>query len=152
MRTGQESITLRDVSRGAFLPDGATKSPTIMIAELQAGYTAAKTAFDIASRLQKMSTDVKINEAIIGIQNAVLAAQEAVMAANEKINELSDAKAEVEKQLVQLKDWSKEASRYELKEVVPGILLYALRGDLGSTEPFHYLCPNCFENQKKSIL
>jgi predicted transcriptional regulator len=123
-----------------------------MITELQAGYTATLTVLDILTGLLKTSENVKINAAIIEIQRGILEAQKSVLAANEKINELSDANAELKKQLAQLNDWSKVSSRYELKEVVAGILLYALLKEHASVEPFHYLCPHCFKNQKKSIL
>lgn len=123
-----------------------------MIPEIQAAFSATKAALGLAGGVLKMSTDVKINEAIIEIQRGILEAQSSLSDANERINELSDGKRKVEEELIQLKDWRQEAARYELKEVVPGILFYSLKEDQRGSEPPHYLCPQCFVNNKKSFL
>ncbi len=77
-----------------------------MITELQAAFAATKTALGIAASIQTLSTDTRINEAVIEIQRGILEAQGSVMEANERISELAAEKAKIQEELIQLQDWS----------------------------------------------
>ena len=123
-----------------------------MIAELQAAFTATKTALGMASAIQKLSTDTRINEAVIEIQRGILEAQGSVMEANDRIGELAAEKDKIQKELIEIQDWTVDAARYEMTEVVSGIIFYKLKAGQAGSEPSHYLCPNCFMNRKKSLL
>lgn len=43
-------------------------------------------------------------------------------------------------------------ARYELWETQTGSFVYALRPDKAEGQPPHFICPNCYEQSKRSIL
>jgi hypothetical protein len=49
-------------------------------------------------------------------------------------------------------DWTREKSRYELREYPSGSMVYVLKDADAQGEVKHRLCPNCFQNGAKSIL
>lgn len=61
-------------------------------------------------------------------------------------------KRELEERLRAAETEKTDFERYALKQLSPGVLVYALRKDLETTEPFHYLCTHCRNEGKKSIL
>jgi transposase-like protein len=48
------------------------------------------------------------------------------------------------------RDWETEKQRYELKPVGTGVVACMLKPSARGQEPPHWLCPNCFEDGKKS--
>jgi len=51
-----------------------------------------------------------------------------------------------------LKQWGSEKKRYQLTDVGGGAFAYALKAAMSNGEPPHYICTNCYEQSKKSIL
>jgi hypothetical protein len=83
---------------------------------------------------------------------STLAAQMAQSALLKQVGEL-------EKEVTNLKTWDAEKQKYHLVElrtnVAPGhggALAYALKEQASSSEPIHFLCPNCYEDGHKAIL
>ncbi|WP_333827717.1 hypothetical protein [Pararhodobacter sp.] len=69
------------------------------------------------------------------------------------------ANADLKLQLSALQDKLREAQafksdldRYALWETPAGAVVYRLEKDIRNGEPRHYLCPNCIETKRKSIL
>ena len=126
-----------------------------MIPEFTAA-TAAITAVGQAAKLigtvVETSSDLKSKQAIAGLQNGILDLQAKVFAAQVKYQELADEKRETEQKLRALENWESEAARYRLTALVPGILVYEMKPDQSRGEPSHYICPQCFERKRKSIL
>lgn len=61
-------------------------------------------------------------------------------------------KRDVENKLKEYEQWDSESTRYELKELATGILVYSLKPNDPRGEPTHFLCPNCFHKRQKSIM
>lgn len=62
-------------------------------------------------------------------------------------------KDDLEKQIVQLKNWEAEKQRYALVSIFEGTSsVIALKESMSNGEPPHWLCPNCFHSGKKSFL
>ena len=61
-------------------------------------------------------------------------------------------KDDLEKQIVQLKNWKAEKQRYSLIEIHDGLVVYAVKESMSNGEAPHSLCANCFNNGKKSFL
>lgn len=69
------------------------------------------------------------------------------------------ANADLKLQLTALQDELRKAQafksdldRYALWETPTGAVVYRLEKDIRNGEPLHYLCPNCVEQKRKSIL
>lgn len=57
---------------------------------------------------------------------------------------------ELEGTIAEYDNWETEKDRYELHEIMRGSFAYRLSEE--STEPEHFICPNCYEDRQKSIL
>jgi hypothetical protein len=118
---------------------------TVMVGEAIAGLSAIKTAFDLAKGLKDISDAANRNAAVIELQEKILTAQQAQAALVERISEL-------EKQVANFEAWDTEKEKYELKPVGDHGIVYMLKPSARGTEPPHWLCPNCYEQRKKSYL
>lgn len=113
--------------------------------DIAAGYTALKTAYDIAKGLKDIDDRVKLNAAIIELQEKILAAQEATSEARDRLREL-------EADLAARDAWEATASRYVLKDYGGQTFAYELLPERADGEPIHRVCPSCFERRTRSIL
>jgi hypothetical protein len=89
-----------------------------MAAEVLAGLGAFKTMFDMAKGLKEMNDAAIRNGAVIELQEQILSAQAAQAALIERVRALEAEVASFEK-------WEADKQKYELKEIRPGVLVYA---------------------------
>lgn len=61
-------------------------------------------------------------------------------------------KEALEKQLATLTNWETEKQRYSLVPMWEGAVAYALKKNLSNGEAPHWLCPNCFNGGRRTIL
>lgn len=124
--------------------------------DIMSSFQAAAASFQSATGIVKAILDLRdaakihakvmeLNGAIIEAQSNTLAAQSASLAQNARVREL-------EERIVQMEDWQREKQRYELHEVKPGVLTYALKESMREGEPAHQLCAKCYQDGVKSIL
>lgn len=67
--------------------------------------------------------------------------------------ELYDKYREIKGKYLKSEDWeNKTVPDYRLTELAPGVFVYAYQPTEDSREPAHYLCANCFQDKRKSIL
>src|SRR5437879_270970 len=123
-----------------------------MIPEIASALSAISGATKIIAGILKTARDVETKTAISGILDSLLDAQAKLLTAQSQYEALAEIKRELEQKIVEYEKWDTEAARYELKEVVAGIFVYALKPDHAGGEPIHWLCPNCFQKREKSIL
>lgn len=116
-----------------------------MVAEVYAGLSAIKTAFDMAKGLKDIHDATLRNAAVIELQEKILAAQEAQ-------STLVDRARDLEQEVARLKDWEAEKERYQLRELPPGVFVYELKDSMANREPRHSTCQACYQRGKKSIL
>jgi hypothetical protein len=60
--------------------------------------------------------------------------------------------AALQDELRQAKAFKSDLDRYELWETQTSRVVYRLKNEMQNGEPMHYLCPNCIETRRKSIL
>lgn len=123
-----------------------------MIAEIKLAYDAATSALKLAKSIQALSKDGEVNKVVIELQQSILNLQATIFDTQAKMEELNRLKNEAEEKLRNRDEWQKEKERYHLFEIAPGIVVYALKPDDKSGEPRHYLCPSCFQVNKKQFL
>jgi hypothetical protein len=116
-----------------------------MVAEVFAGLSALKTAFDIAKGLKDIDDAARRNAAIIELQEKILSAQQSQ-------STLIEAVSDLERKIAEMKAWEADKQRYELKAIAPGIFTFALKPSMSNGEPPHYICANCCAAGKKSYL
>lgn len=115
------------------------------IAALSSAAKLAKGFVDLMRSAERQQILMEFNDQLLNAQNSLFKAQA-------KYEKLAKVKGDLERKLMEFENWEGEASRYELKELVPGILIYAMKAGMEKGEPAHYLCPHCFEKRQRSIL
>jgi hypothetical protein len=70
----------------------------------------------------------------------------------EKNLELVKEKTELEKKVMDNEQWEKEKAKYKLAELETGLFVFAYQKSQENTDPMHYLCKKCMNDNKKSIL
>jgi hypothetical protein len=119
----------------------------------------------IVGAVQALKSAGEMAQAMIGIRDAqaftdkaveitrkVVEAQGHATAAYAAHLECANRIGELERELMEMKDWKREAKRYELKEMQPGVFAYSLKAKMERGEPVHCICPACFQKREKSIL
>lgn len=123
-----------------------------MLENIQIAYNSGKAIFDIAKGINSLSSEVERNQAVIEIQRHAMDANVSLMDAQQAYSAALKHIDNLEQQIVQMKKWSGEKERYQLKRFHPGSLAYALKPEMAGGEPTHLLCANCYENGTKSLL
>ena len=124
----------------------------MVIAEASAIVTSLKTTIGIVKGL-KSSYDAKtITQAQSQILEHLFALQVDALALQEKHSALIHEKEELIKKIEQFEQWGNTESEYELKEIKPGIFVYSYKKSQQSVIPMHWLCAQCWNDHKKSIL
>jgi len=116
-----------------------------MAGEIFASLGAIKTAFDMAKALENIHDVTTRDRAVIDLQKEILAAQQQQASLIEQVGHL-------EKEVARLKAWEADKQRYELAELAPGIVAFAVQDTMRNGEPPHHICANCCASGKKSYL
>lgn len=119
----------------------------------QSAASSLKTAGEIVKALIGMKITAEVQAKVIELQGVILAAQSGAMDAQASQVQLLDRVRELEDELVKFKDWEAEKQRYGLVRDSGGCMIYALKQTaVDAGEAPHAICPNCYENGKKSFL
>lgn len=117
-----------------------------------AAATSLKTALDMTKAFLDVKGAVEVQGKVFELQRVILAAQQDTFTAQEAQAALLARVRDLEKQIADLQTWDREKERYELAELTTGVLAYRLKPQPEKTEPDHWLCPNCFDSHKRSVL
>lgn len=115
----------------------------------------AKTVAKVGNIVQRLVNTIKEAEAkkvAIELSNFIIALQSEILSIQSEHNKLLYIKNDLEKKLIEHENWDTEKSQYELKKVTPGVFVYSHKPNDDLAEPDHWLCANCFNNGKKSII
>jgi hypothetical protein len=123
-----------------------------MLAEISAGLSSLKTMKDLVQGLNAAKTEAAINSVKIELQSLILEAQQGLFSAQEAQSASAHRIAQLEQEIMQLKDWSAEAQRYQLVNIHLGAVAYMPKPGMENGEPAHWLCANCFNQRRKSFL
>ena len=123
-----------------------------MIAEIGAGLSSAKTLMDIAKGLNAANTQAQVNEVKIALQEKIMDVLHALSVASTAEATSGEHVRQLEQEVMRLKDWEAEKERYELKAVDLGTFAYMPKPGMEKGEDAHWLCTNCFEHGKRSVM
>jgi len=108
----------------------------------------AKVGGDIAST----KDEAERNKLLLEFQKSVIAANFQLATLQQEISALKQTNDELKREAARKEDWASESQRYVLHDVSDGLVVYALKQSMSNGEPPHYLCANCFNDSKKTIL
>lgn len=123
------------------------------LSEISSILASVKTAIDLAGQL-KASRKIprEVNENIAKIFDILRSVELDAASVNLKYNEVICEKIELEKKLIEREQWVATERDYELQSIGPGVFVYAYKKTIEAAEPPHWLCPRCYEEERKSIL
>ncbi len=107
---------------------------------------------DIAQAMITLRDAKALQAKVIEFNNAIIDAQAKILLANEERTALLQRVSDLEKQLSKLETWETEKQRYQLADIGGGTFAFALKELMSSGEPPHYICANCYDQNKKSRL
>lgn len=111
-----------------------------------------KDAATSALALKKLVAGPEAQSRTSELYGLILNAQTQTMEAQLKHRALLDQISDLENEVARLKAWNTNKERYELKMPVEGTFVYALKRNPGASEPAHWICAKCYEDNRKSIL
>ena len=118
--------------------------------------TSALTTITAVGELTRLIVSGKVDSEVKAkaaeLNNSILSLQGTLFSLQSQNHDLLEAKRELESKLVKISSWENQASRYQLHKLCSGVFVYALKKDQKNSEPAHCICPNCYEEQRKSIL
>lgn len=116
-------------------------------------FSAFKAMKDIAEATIGLRDAAAFRERQIEFQGKIIDAQNALFTLQEERASLIERIGTIEKELADLKGWGAEKQKYELKPISGfGAFAHMLKPDARGTEPPHWLCTQCYENGKKSVI
>jgi hypothetical protein len=124
-----------------------------MITELTTAIAGLKAASELGTLMLKIKVDAAVTDKVIESQAAIFGAQSAMIELQSKHQELLEENSHLKQKLIEIENWDVEAQKYVLTEVGSrkGVV-YALKPEHRDSAPLHYLCPECYQEKRKSIL
>lgn len=114
--------------------------------------SALKGAMDIAKAMIGLSNAQAIQVKVIELNAIILDAQRSAFSANEERAALIEKISQLEKKLAGVEAWETEKQRYKPVDAGDGNIAYILKPTMRDGEPPHYICANCYQQGKASIL
>jgi len=123
-----------------------------MLTEITSALSSLKVATDIVKGFNSLKLETAVKEKSTELLNIIIALQQSIFSLQAEYEKVLNSKSEIEKELLQLKDWERTKGKYILKEVATDVIAYVHKQQKDSASEKHWLCANCFDNiQKESI-
>ena len=116
-----------------------------------AAIAAVKNVVDLVGKLVDRVPG-ETREVISKLYGSVLDVQQQLLTAQAREYDLLSRCRGLEEEVAHAKDWQAETSRYVLRSVDGGVVREQTPNHASGGMPSHWLCPNCFEERKKSYL
>lgn len=119
---------------------------------LQCAISGLKAASDIAKGFMQLSTMAEVQTQVIELQSTILAAQSSALTAQSEQSTMIQEISDLKKEIAHLKAWEETKQRYQLISPWPGCFVFALKDSREKAEPPHWICTQCYQDRRKSIL
>lgn len=119
---------------------------------IQNTISGLKLAGDIAKSFLDLKSISEIQGKVIELQSAILSAQSSALSANAAQTAMVEQIRTLKEEIARIKAWESEKKRYSLTSPWNGAVVYALKKSMSNSEPPHWICTNCYEDGRKSIL
>ena len=123
-----------------------------MIAETAAVVSVASQIVKAAQGMLGHKVDEQVKRDLSGIVDSVLSLKFKTLALQEGYAAIQNERDELRKQLEDRRQKLMRLTRYERKQVAPGVFVRALKESEKGTEPEHWLCDNCYTEERESTL
>jgi len=123
-----------------------------MITETSQALNALKAIIEIAKMEASSKVASQIADKVIPLQSLILSLEAQCFDLQAKHHLAEEENRKLRQQLAEREQWEVEAAKYQLLGLGYGAFVYAAKPDNQSEEPMHWLCPHCYQQQRKSIL
>jgi hypothetical protein len=123
-----------------------------MASEIAGVVHSVRMLMDLLKANKSLANYNELVSAVSEVNADLLSAQATALTSQKNEMALIKRNSELEKEIVELKNWQREAERYQLTEVTPGIPAYVVKPGMENGEPSHALCANYFTRKQKSFL
>lgn len=124
-----------------------------MIAETAAVVSIASQIVKAAQVMLGHKVDEQVKRELSGIIDSVLSLKFETLALQEGYAAIQNERDELRKQLEDRRQKLMRLTRYERKQVAPGVFVRSLKESAEKdTEPEHWLCDNCYTEERESTL
>lgn len=123
-----------------------------MVPEFGAALASAKQIAETIKTVLKVSKDIDVQTQVSELYQQIINLQGTILGAQSQYDEQAENVRQLKNELLKRDNWNAEAKRYQLQTLENGTHVYSLRPECQETDPPHWLCPNCFNKGKKSIL
>lgn len=123
-----------------------------MSSEIAGAVQSVRLLWDVVKANKTLANYNELVSAVSEVNTDLIAAQSVAMACQKEQLTLTKRVGELEKEITELKNFEREAERYQLTEIAPGIPARVLKPGMEQGEHAHQLCANCFARNKKSFL
>ena len=122
------------------------------ISAIAGAISSLNAAVNITKAMKDLRDWSLVQSKVIELQSAILEAQGSLFSANEERAMLVEKVRDAESKIARLEAWQTEKERYQLTDIGQGTFAYALKQSMSAGEPAHYICTNCYQQSKKSVL
>jgi hypothetical protein len=123
-----------------------------LISDIQIAATGLRSAFEITKTLLDLKSLAEVQAKVIPLQQTILDAQSAAFSAQTELSNALEEARKAHEELARMKAWLAQRERYKMISPWQGAIVYALRAAAKESDPPHWICSNCYENGRRSIL
>ena len=87
-------------------------------------------AGDVAKGLVDIRDTAKFKDAVIKLQAQILSAQQGALTAQARETQMAEEIRALKAHVAEIEAWAAQKERYELKELRPGVFVYALKSGM----------------------
>lgn len=109
-------------------------------------------SIEIVKAVQGVKDSVEANDAVLKLQGDLITLQGKVFILHELHSQTLQENSDLKDKVREFEDWATQAENYELRDFGGHTFAYALKTEVDTAEPDHYLCATCYQERKKSIL
>lgn len=114
--------------------------------------SSIKTIGEIAKSFIELKSMSDVQAKVVELQSAILSAQDSAFSAHAERESLTNEVRILKEEISSMKSWEVQKKRYKLISPWPGSVVYALKESMKDGEPPHWICTQCYEGGKRSIL
>jgi hypothetical protein len=114
--------------------------------------SAINSAKDFAALIIGRKIDSVVTKKAIELQNSIIALQNSILSIQMENQSLLQDKRVLKEMLEESQNWREESTHYDLRQVAKGVFVYQLKDEYKGSQAAAWLCTNCFEAGRKSIL
>ena len=124
----------------------------MVASELTMAFTSIKSALGMVKLISDSRKDANLQERTIELRDVIISIQSSFAELYERYSSLLSENGELKEEITQIHQWESTKSIYDLTKSKFGTYVYAPNESHPNSNPLHYLCTNCYDNRKKSIL